>query len=425
MRWNALLITFLGVFALSVLVRSVLRWLNIRHLRCFGAEVPEVFRDEIDKKTLTSMRDYTISLTRLGSIELIIEDIVTLILVLSGILPFITETGPLKGMHPILSGILFFFIFSIGFEIIETPFTLYRTFVIERRFGFSTITLLLWLEDLVKSLMLSGILMGILLAVILALIYSIPGLWWLLAWGAFVAFQLILTWIYPVVIAPMFNKFDPIEDEGLKNRIHSLMDRAGFRFGGLYKMDASARSRHTNAYFTGIGKTKRIVLFDTLINTHTAEEIIAVLAHELGHLKRGHVKKQLLGSIILSFIGFYLTSVFLVWPLLYKTFGFIEILPYAGLFLLAIIAKPFGFFLMPIGAMISRRFERQADAYAYNLTGTIKPLIHALKRLARDNLANLHPHPIYAWFYYSHPPLVQRVETLEKASKDPSQQLVS
>jgi STE24 endopeptidase len=192
------------------------------------------------------------------------------------------------------------------------------------------------------------------------------------------------------------------------------MDRAGFRFGGLYKMDASARSRHTNAYFTGIGKTKRIVLFDTLMGTHTPEEILAVLAHELGHLKKGHVKKQLIGSIILSLLGFYLTSLFLMWPLLYDTFGFTGIIPYAGLFLLALIAKPFGFFLMPIGAMISRRFERQADAYAYSVTGTTKPLTQALKRLARDNLANLHPHPLYAWFYYSHPPLAQRIEALER-----------
>lgn len=414
MHYNALLIIFLGVFALSVLVRFLLRWLNIRHLRRFGGVVPEVFRDEIDAKTLASIRDYTVSLTRLGSIELITEDITVLILILSGILPWIAGAGLLNGLHPVLSGILFFFICSIMLEIVEIPFDLYRTFVIEKRFGFSTITLRLWIMDLVKSFLLSGVLMGALLAVFLKLIYSIPGLWWLLAWGSFVAFQLVLTWLYPVVIAPLFNKFEPIKDEELKARIHSLMDRAGFRFGGLYKMDASARSRHTNAYFTGIGKTKRIVLFDTLMGTHTPEEILAVLAHELGHLKKGHVKKQLIGSIILSLLGFYLTSLFLMWPLLYDTFGFTGIIPYAGLFLLALIAKPFGFFLMPIGAMISRRFERQADAYAYSVTGTTKPLTQALKRLARDNLANLHPHPLYAWFYYSHPPLAQRIEALER-----------
>jgi STE24 endopeptidase len=193
------------------------------------------------------------------------------------------------------------------------------------------------------------------------------------------------------------------------------MDRTGFRFGGLFKMDASVRSRHTNAYFTGIGKTKRIVLFDTLLNTHTHEEIASVLAHELGHMKLGHVRKQIIASIGFSLVGFYLTSLFIAWPLLYNTFGFPQLIPFAGLFILSLIAKPFSFFFTPIGSMISRRFERQADKFAYDLTGTAKPMIQALKRLAKDNLSNLHPHPLYAWFYYSHPPLVERVEALEEA----------
>jgi STE24 endopeptidase len=233
----------------------------------------------------------------------------------------------------------------------------------------------------------------------------------------FVGFQLLLSYLYPVVIAPLFNKFDPIEDEDLKTRIKNLMDHTGFRFGGLFKMDASVRSRHTNAYFTGIGKTKRIVLFDTLLNTHTHEEIASVLAHELGHMKKGHIRKQLIASILLSLVGFYLTSLVIAWPLLYDTFGFPQIVPFAGLFLMSLAAKPFAFFLTPIGSMISRRFERQADKFAYELTGTARPMIEALKRLAKDNLSNLHPHPLYAWFYYSHPPLVERVETLEKAEK--------
>jgi STE24 endopeptidase len=409
---------FLVVFVLSVMVRSMLRSLNIRHLDRFGNIVPDVFAGEIDAKTLTSMRDYTVALSRLGSFELIVEDIVVLVVLLSGFLPWLAGTGPMTSLHHVVAGILFFFICSLILGIVELPFDLYRTFIIEKRFSFSTTTFGLWIKDLLKSLLLSAILMGILLAVFLALIYSLPRIWWLPAWGLFVLFQLLLTYLYPVVIAPLFNKFDPIEDEDLKGRIRDLMDRTGFRFGGLFKMDASVRSRHTNAYFTGIGKTKRIVLFDTLLNTHTHEEIASVLAHELGHMKKGHVRKQLIASIVLSLVGFYVTSLVITWPLLYKTFGFgEERILYAGLFLLSLIAKPFAFFFTPIGSLISRRFERQADIFAYDLTGTARPMIEALKRLARDNLSNLHPHPLYAWFYYSHPPLVERIGALEKASK--------
>jgi STE24 endopeptidase len=413
-QWNSLLIAFLAVFILSAVVRSILRWLNIRHLARFGGTVPRVFSGEIDDKTLVAMRDYTLALSRIGTLELIVDDLVLLIFLLSGFLPWLAGLGMMSGPYPVLSGILFFFICSIMLGVIEIPFDLYRTFVIEKKFNFSTMTFSLWLKDLIKSVLLSGIIMGILLSAILALIYSLPRFWWIPAWAVFVLFQLLMTYLYPVLIAPLFNKFDPIEDQDLIMRINVLMQRTGFRFGGLFKMDASMRSRHTNAYFTGIGKTKRIVLFDTLLNTHTHEEIASVLAHELGHMKKGHVRKQIIASIVLSLAGFYLTSLFINWPLMYQTMGFTQVIPFAGLVLLSLIATPFSFFLIPIGSIISRRFERQADLFAYDLTGTARPMIQALKRLAKDNLSNLHPHPLYAWFYYSHPPLVERVETLEK-----------
>lgn len=416
-QWNAFLITFLAVFILSTVVRSILRWLNTRHLARFGGMVPRVFSGEIDDKTLAAMRDYTLALSRIGTFELIVDDLALLIFLLSGILPWLAGMSTMSGTYPVLSGILFFFICSIVLGVIEIPFDLYRTFVIEKKFNFSTMILRLWLKDLAKSILLSGIIMGILLSAILATIYAMPKFWWLPAWAVFVLFQLLMTYLYPVLIAPMFNKFEPIKDQDLIMRISVLMKRTGFRFGGLFKMDASMRSRHTNAYFTGIGKTKRIVLFDTLLNTHTHEEIASVLAHELGHMKKGHVRKQIIASIVLSLAGFYLTSLFIGWPLLYQTLGFNRVIPFAGLVLLSLLAKPFSFFLIPIGSVISRRFERQADMFAYELTGTAEPMIQALKRLAKDNLSNLHPHPLYAWFYYSHPPLVERVETLEKIER--------
>jgi len=377
--------------------------------------VPDVFKGEIEPDTLKRIRDYTVAVSNLGSIEILVDDLADLVIILSGFLPYLAGTHLLSGLNPVLAGIVFMFACSFLLGVIEVPFDLYGTFVIERRFGFSTITFKLWLKDQIKTLLLSGLIMGIILAVFLELLYSLPRLWWLPAWVCFVLFQLLLTWLYPKVIAPLFNKFETIEDETLKKSIGELLERAGFHLTGLFKMDASTRSRHTNAYFTGIGKFKRIVLFDTLINTHTPEEITAVLAHELGHLKKGHVRKQLAASVVLSLAVLYVVAKLLAWPALYMTFGFQTIIPFAGLFLITIIGKPFTFFFIPIGSMISRRYERQADAYARELTGSTVPLARALKRLAKDNLANLHPHPLYAWFYYSHPPLAQRIEALERS----------
>ncbi|MCU0577007.1 MAG: M48 family metallopeptidase [Desulfobacterota bacterium] len=412
-HWNGLLAAFLAVFTITLAIRLGLRWLNVRHLKAHGHVVPEVFRDQIEPETLARMRDYTAASSSLGSLEILVDDLAALVLVLSGFLPFLAGTDLLSGLHPVAAGLLFFLACSVILGVLELPFDLYGTFVIERSFGFSTITFPLWLKDLLKTLLLSGIIMGSLLAVFLALLYAMPGLWWLPAWLCFVMFQLLLTWLYPSFIAPLFNRFEPVDDVPLKGRIDTLLERAGFHLKGLFKMDASLRSRHSNAYFTGIGRSKRIVLFDTLIASHSPEEISAVLAHELGHLKKGHIRKQLAASVIISLVVLYASSRLLAWPLLYQTFGFDSPVPYAGLFLLSFLAKPCAFYFIPIGSMISRRFEGQADAYARHLTGTSAPLAQALKRLARENLANLHPHPLYAWIYYSHPPLVARIEALE------------
>ncbi len=413
-QWNLFLIAFLCLFAVSLLARLIMQGLNRKHLRAHGHVVPEVFKDEIDQATLTRMRDYTVSMSNLGSLEMVVDELAGLILLLSGILPILAGGAFLTGLNPVFAGILFMFAVSLALAVLDVPFEAYSTFVVERRFGFSTITFGLWLKDQIKSLLVSGILMGIILGIFLWLLYRLPGTWWLPAWVFFVSFQLLLTWLFPKVIAPIFNRFEPVEDETLKQGIFDLMERAGFHLNGLFKMDASTRSRHSNAYFTGIGKFKRIVLFDTLINTHPADEITAVLAHELGHLKKGHIKKQLAASIIGSLVVLYVVAQLLNWPGLYATFGFSEVIPYAGLLLLSIIGRPVGFFFTPIGSMISRRYERQADAYAHSLTGTSIHLASALKRLAKENLSNLHPHPLYAWFYYSHPPLAERIESLER-----------
>lgn len=407
-----------GIFLFLFLLRAVCRWgltrINIRHLRRFGHEVPEVFRGEVDRETLSKMTSYTVESSRLGSLESLFDDLVLLMVLFSGLLPWLVLRVESLHLSMILSGLLFFAILGLAETLLGIPFSLYGTFGIEKKYGFSTITPGLWIADFLKGLLISAALLGFLLAALLALIVYARSAWWFWAWLFFALFQLLILWLYPIVIAPLFNKYEPIQDEDLRDRIVSLMEKTGLRIEGVYQMDASRRSRHSNAYFTGAGKTKRIVLFDTLVGSHSTEEILSVLAHEAGHWKKKHILKQLLLIEAASFAVFFVMGRLLEWPLLYGTFGLGAVVPYAGLFLLGAILQPLGFFFSPLGAAISRTFEREADDYSLSLLGSAASLASALKRLAKENLANLHPHPFFAWFYYSHPPLTERIARLER-----------
>jgi STE24 endopeptidase len=312
-----------------------------------------------------------------------------------------------------VNGLVFFAALSIFANLLRIPFSLYETFVIEERYGFNVMNFRMWISDLLKSMILGALLGGVLLGLVLALVIHGGGAWWIWAWMLVGGFELLLLWLSPIVILPLFNKFDPIENMGLEERIRRLMEKVGLRTKGIFKMDASKRSKHTNAFFVGLGRTKRIVLFDTLLASHTEEEILAVLAHEAGHWKKRHVLRMLLPLEILSFVSFYVVAKLLNWPLIYQTFGFQESSAYVGLFLIGTFISLLGFFAQPLEAAISRKFEREADDFALELMSTAEPMGSALKRLAADNLANLNPHPLYAWFYYSHPPLVERIARLK------------
>jgi STE24 endopeptidase len=267
--------------------------------------------------------------------------------------------------------------------------------------------------DLLKGFLISAVLGGFLLGLFLSLILRGGRAWWFWAWMIVGIFELLMIWLYPVLLAPLFNKFEPVQNQELIQRIRNLMVKAGLRAKGVFQMDASKRSRHTNAYFTGLGKSKRIVLFDTLLQSHSSDEIEAVLAHEVGHWKRKHVLKHLVAAEALSLAGFFLLSRLLHWQLLYETFGFRDLIPYAGLFLAGVLFSPLGFFARPLESFFSRKFEREADDFVLRLLPSGEPLADALKRLSLDNLSNLRPHPLYAWFYYSHPPIVERILRLK------------
>ena len=274
-------------------------------------------------------------------------------------------------------------------------------------------TLKTWISDLLKNMAILAFLGALLLWILLTLVVHGGKTWWVWAWILVGLFELLMLWLFPVVIAPLFNKFEPIEERRLEDRIKALMEKVGLHVKGVFRMDASKRSKHTNAYFTGMGRSKRIVLFDTLVASHTEEEVLTVLAHEIGHWKRKHVLKQIILLEIFSLAIFYGVAELLCWPLLYQTFGFQEAIPYVGLFLIGTLMGPPGYFVQPLESAISRKFEREADDFAVKLTKAAEPMRNALKRLAVDNLANLNPHPLYAWFYYSHPPLVERILRLK------------
>jgi STE24 endopeptidase len=256
--------------------------------------------------------------------------------------------------------------------------------------------------------------MGIVALVGLWLIQSSPNYWWIWVWGFFLIFSLFMMYISPYVIEPLFNKFTPIEEEGIEDKIKKLMQKVNLRVSRVFKMDASKRSRHTNAYFTGIGRVKRIILYDTLLEKMNHDEILSVLAHEAGHWKKKHVRKMIIVLELISLIGIYISFRILQTDILAALFQIKQGTFFAKVIILGFIGGIISFPFIPLNNYVSRRFEREADSFACELTGNSESMASALIKLSRDNLSNLHPHPLYAAFYYSHPPIVQRIKDINK-----------
>jgi STE24 endopeptidase len=412
-QFNGLLIVFLLLFVVRSTFQLVLDLMNISHLRQHRHKVPRVFQETVNGEKFSKIIAYTADSSKFGIVEGLFDQAVLLVILLTGMLPWLAET--INGWNAgfIGGGLIFFAILMMCSTTLGIPFDLYGTFVIEQRHGFNTNTVGLWFSDWAKGMLISCILGGIVLFVLLALVSYFEAMWWIFAWVIISIFELMIMWLYPVLIAPLFNRFEPITDTSLEQSIASLMERAGLAVKGVFQMDAGKRSKHTNAYFTGIGRTKRIVLFDTLLASHPEQEILSVLAHEAGHWKRKHVIKQLIMLEALSLAGLFILSEMLDWGLLYRTFGFEEQIRYVGLLLAPVVLSPLGYFLKPLGSALSRKYEKEADDVAVSLMGTPQPMRDTLIRLSADNLANLVPHPTYAWFNYSHPPPVDRIERLE------------
>jgi STE24 endopeptidase len=408
---NSFLFTYIIIYVFGSVADILIDIINANHLKKNGMIVPHGFSAYIDDSKLRKINSYTVDNTKISVIKSLVSMVFFLAVILYGFLPWLS--GQVEGLNYIFAGLIFFTVPGIITAILGLPFNYYSVFIIEEKYGFNKMDIKTWILDNIKSLVISLILGGILLSLLLMMINFTGKLWWLWAWAIFLAFQLLMTVIYPTVIAPIFNKFTPIEDSDLEKVIRELAEREGISVTGIFQMDAGKRSRHTNAYFSGLGKSKRIVLYDTLIASHNKEEILGVLAHEIGHLKKGHIKKQLILVSGVSLALFFIAAYMINWGIMYKSFGFTETPFYAGLFLISILWEPAGFFISPAFMALSRKYERESDRFARDAMNDPRPLIDALRKMAVDNLSNLCPHSLYVKFNYSHPPITERIELLE------------
>jgi STE24 endopeptidase len=389
-----------------------LKFLNLRHMKRYGMKVPPGFEGYIDEPTLKKTISYTIESSTLAFIESLLGVVALLIFLFGGLLNIYNSWISSLGIPFVPAGVLFFLLLGYASSALSIPFSLYDTFRIENKYGFNTMTLKLWIVDLLKSLVLSTLLMGAVLAGGLWIVQKSPEYWWLFAWGFILVVSLFMMYLSPYVIEPLFNKFSPLKVEGLEERIRELMKKAGIRVSRVFTMDASKRSRHSNAYFSGIGRVKRIVLFDTLLQMATQEEVLGVLAHEAGHWKKKHVFKMIAVVEILSLAGMYVSFRLLQTGFIGSLFDIRNATFFAKLvvlgFLFGIVSFPF----TPLFSYLSRRHEDEADRFAVGLTSDPEGLATSLIKLSRENLSNLHPHPLYAKIYYSHPPVVERIRKI-------------
>ena len=411
----------LAFILLAYLVREgfeyIVRYLNLRYMGRFGTTVPPEFKLVMDEGVMRKMRDYEADKTRFGFVSSLSGNIITIVFIFGGLLNVLNSWIVALNLSVAISGWLFFLVLFLVSDMVDVPFHLYENFKIENKYGFNTMTPRLWFSDFIKSLLLSVILISVLLFAAFGLMQWSEAHWWLWLWGVMLAYGIIILYISPYVIEPLFNKFSLVEDESLKEKIVGLARRADIKVTKVMKIDASKRSRHSNAYFTGIGKTKRIILFDTLIEGMTQEEIVAVLAHEIGHWKRKHVLKSIVAMETFSLIGLYIAFRLMEGDTLTKLFQVETATVYAKIVIIGFLAGIVAFPLKPVLTYFARRCERQADSDCLELTGNGGDAISAFLKLAKENLSNLYPHPLYVLLYYSHPPMLERIRYMKKEEK--------
>lgn len=407
---NAYLIFILALLVFNWLLNLIVETLNVRNV---FTEIPDEFKGIYDAEKYAKSQRYLRDHTRFGQIQAGVMLPVTIAFILLGGFRWVNEIALAASNHMIVQGLVFGGILIVLSQLVGIPFSIYDTFVLEEKYGFNKTTPKTFVIDLLKGLLLIALLGAPVFALILWIFSAVPHAW-LWAWGALAVIGLFIQFIAPVVILPLFNKFTPLEDGELRSKIEAFAAAQKFKLSGVFKIDGSKRSTKSNAYFTGFGKTKRIALFDTLIEKHTVPELVGVLAHEIGHCKRGHIKKGIVISLASSLLMFFILSLFISKQGLYAAFG-IEGTPlYAGFIFFGFLYAPISMILGIAGSILSRKHEFEADAFAAETTGQPVALIDALKKLSVDNLSNLTPHPLKVFLQYSHPPVLERIMALRK-----------
>jgi STE24 endopeptidase len=405
----AILLFLLFAWALETLA-------ELLNLRSLDRTLPQEFADTFDGSTYATSQAYTQSQAKVEIVSSTVNTALLLGFILLG--GFAWLDGWLRGLgfSELVTGLIFFLLIGLAMEVLSLPVQLYRTFSLEERFGFNRTTPATFAADKLKELLLSLIIGLPVMAGLLLFFQRFPATGWLMAWGFIVLIMLIIQYVAPIWILPLFNRFTPLPEGSVRDKIEELASRTGFQLKGVYVMDGSKRSSKSNAFFTGLGKKKRIALFDTLMDKHDPDELQAVLAHEVGHAKLGHVVKNLILGIAKMGLLLFLVSLAISHQPLFEAFSVQQPSVYLGLVFFALLYTPVSMLISLAMNSVSRRFEYQADRFAAGTVGDPEPLIRALKKLARDNLSNLTPHALYVALHYSHPPLKQRIASLKSQS---------
>ena len=409
--------TFTLIFLVFLFASTLVQiWLSLRQkqsVQSHRSAVPDAFVGKVSLAEHQKAADYTLAKGKFGRIQLMLGIMVLLAWTLGGGLEWLDQAWRSVGWGPLLTGTAVILSMTFISSLIDLPSSLYSTFVLEERFGFNKTTLKVFVVDMLKGTAL-GLAIGVpLILFVLWLMESAGSAWWVYAWVGLTAFSLLMTWAYPKFIAPLFNKFQPLEEGEVASRINALLEHNGFNSKGVFVMDGSRRSAHGNAYFTGFGKNKRIVFFDTLLKHLTPSQIEAVLAHELGHFKRKHIVKGMLLSVLMTLIGFGVLAWLMLQPWFYTSFGISQPSTYMALILFMIVSPVFTFFITPLMARFSRKHEFEADEFAAQQSSATE-LIAALVGLYKENASTLTPDPLHSAFYDSHPPAAIRIAHLQK-----------
>jgi STE24 endopeptidase len=408
--------TFTIIFLVALTISYAIQfWLSKRQSSYVAEhrhQVPEAFTDTVSLEAHQKAADYTIEKDKLGDIDSIIGLAFLLLLTLGGGISLVFNFWNSFSLSPLLTGLGAIGTLMLIMTLVDIPTSYYQTFVIEEKYGFNKNTPTQYFKDMLIQLGLMLVIGLPLLALILWVMESIGSLWWLWAWAILMGFSLLMSWLFPTLIAPLFNKFTPLEDGSLKDRIQQLLTRCGFNSKGIFIMDGSRRSGHGNAYFTGLGNNKRIVFFDTLVESLDDEELEAVLAHELGHFKRKHVIKMLIASAIMTLVSFAILGWLIDKEWFFNGLGVTEPSNATALLLFMLVSPVFTIFMQPISAFFQRKFEFEADDFATENAQGLK-MISGLVKLYEENANTLTPDPLYSAFHYSHPPAAIRIAHIE------------